>query len=702
MKPMKALDAIFSPQSIAVIGASRSETSIGRAIFENILLGGYTGTVYPVNPKAHSIQGVKAYPTIGDLPEEVDLGVIVVPAAVVPRVAEECGENGVKELVVVSAGFKEIGEEGAKLERELTSIIKKFSIRLIGPNCLGTINTDPEVRMNLFFASKMPAQGSIGFISQSGAVCTSILDYAKGENIGFSKFVSMGNKADVNEIDLMDYLRRDQLTKVILLYIEDIVDGRKFIETARETTSTKPVIAVKAGASTEGARAASSHTGALAGSDEAYDAILKQSGVVRVESIVDLFDYARAFDMQPLPKGNRVAIITNGGGPGIMATDACIRYGLRIAEFSPETTSELRAGLPTAASTKNPIDLIGDAEAERYGFTISKALEDQGVDCGLIMLSPQVMIDIKKVAERIVAVAPQYGKTIVACIMGLVDVSPAVDALEKNGIPHYSFPEAAVRALTTLYNYHLWLDRPRTEVRHFDVDTETCRRIIENAKRSGVANLAQHDAIRILEAYGIPVGRTVFAGTKKEALEAASEIGFPVAMKIVSSDVTHKVDVGGVRLSLFDGREVEEAYDSITNNIRSRIPSAHIDGVIVQEQVQGGAETIVGMRRDPKFGPLLMFGLGGIYVEVYHDLAFRLAPLRELSAHDMTHQIRGRRIFEGFRGQPPLDMKALEECILRISQLSVEMEDITELDINPLIALEKGCKAVDARIIIAR
>jgi len=695
------LDTLFAPKSVAVIGASNRQGSVGRAVFTNILLNEYRGTVYPVNPKDRSISGVRSYPSVQDLPESVDVAVIVVPAAVVPDVTEDCGKRGVKGLIVISAGFKEIGQDGAALERQVASLAQKYSMRMVGPNCLGAINTDPEVRLNASFASQMPLEGSIAFASQSGALGEAVIDYAAGEGIGFSKFISVGNKADVNENDVLEYLRADPKTKVILLYIEDIVDGRKFVDTVSKVTEEKPIIAVKAGVSPEGAKAASSHTGALAGSDEAYNAILKQSGVLRVESIIDLFDYARAFAKQPPPRGNRVAIITNGGGPGIMATDASVRYGLQISQFSETTKSKLRAGLPKEASVNNPIDLIGDAQSDRYELAL-QALYDESVDCGLVLLTPQAMVDLKKVAETIASVGPRSGKTILASILGLTDITPAIDVLESNNIPHYTFPESAVRALAAMYEYQCWVERPRTEIRHFDVDVGKAREIISNAKRAGLTNIPQDDALRILSIYGLPVIKTETASSKAEALEAAKRIGYPVAMKIVSPDVVHKIDVGGVKLDLSSDQDVSEAFDEILKNVNARVPDARIEGVILQEYITGGTETIIGIHRDPKFGPLLMFGLGGIYVEAYRDVSFRLAPIRELSADNMINQIRGSKILQGFRGQPPADTKSIAECIERLSQLSIELPDIAELDVNPLVAFANGCRALDARIIVAK
>jgi acetate---CoA ligase (ADP-forming) len=694
------LDSLFAPKSIAVIGASNREGSVGRAVFTNILLNEYTGTVYPVNPKDRSISGVRAYQSISDLPESVDLGVIVVPASAVSSVTEQCGKKGVKGLIIISAGFKEVGGDGVDLERQVLSLAQKYSMRLVGPNCLGAINTDTGVRLNASFASQMPVRGSIAFASQSGALGEAVIDYATGEGIGFSKFISLGNKADVSENDVLEYLGDDPQTKVILLYIEDIVDGRKFVDTVTRVTEKKPIIAVKAGVSPEGAKAASSHTGALAGSDEAYNAILKQSGVIRVESIIDLFDYARAFAMQPAPHGNRVAIITNGGGPGIMATDASVRYGLQISQFSESTKNRIRAGLPKEASVNNPIDLVGDAQADRYELALS-ALQDDSVDCGLILLTPQAMVDLKKVAETIASVGPRTGKTVLTSILGLTDITPAVEVLESNNIPHYIFPESAVRALAAMYEHQRWIDRPRTQMRHFDVDTGKAREIIASAKNAHLTNLPQDDALKILSVYGLPVIKTETAVSKAEAVVAAKRIGFPVAMKIVSPDVVHKIDVGGVKLDLNSDQDVSGAYDEIQKNVKSHVPSARLEGVLVQEYLTGGTETIVGIHRDPKFGPLLMFGLGGIYVEAYRDVSFRLAPIRELSAINMISDIRGSKILQGFRGQAPADTAAIVDCIQRLSQLSVELPEVVDLDVNPLVALDHGCRALDARIIIS-
>ncbi len=648
MQHPRNLDPLFSPKSIAVIGASNRQGSVGRAAFTNILLNEYTGTVYPVNPKEHSISGVRAYPSVLDLPETVDLAVVIVPAPVVPSVVEESGKKGVKGLVIISAGFKEVGPDGAELERQVSSIAQKYSMRMIGPNCLGVINADPNVRLNASFASGMPVEGSIAFASQSGALGEAVLDYASGENIGFSKFISMGNKADVNENDILEYLRTDPMTKVILLYIEDIIDGRKFVDTVSRVTEEKPIIAVKAGVSPEGAKAASSHTGALAGSDEAYNAILKQSGVIRVESIIDLFDYARAFAKQPLPRGNRVAIIT----------------------------------------------------ADRYGLALG-SLNDDDVDCGLVLLTPQAMVDLKKVAETIASVGPKPGKTILASLLGLGDVTPAVGVLESSGVPNYSFPESAVRALAAMSEYKRWIDRPKTEVKHFDVDLVQARKIIARAKQAGLTNLSQTDAMSLLSAYGLPAIKTEFARTRQQAVTLAKKVGLPVAMKIVSPDVVHKTDIGAVKLDLNSDQDVGAAFEEILKNVKTNSPGARIEGVLLQNYVTGGTETIIGIHRDPKFGPMLMFGLGGIYVEAYRDVSFRLAPIRELGARNMIQQIRGGKILEGFRGQPPRDVEAIAECIERLSQLAMDLEEVQELDVNPLLAFEKGCKAVDARVIIS-
>ncbi len=706
MKP-EHVQALLSPRSVAVIGASTRPDTVGRAVFANILLGDYQGVVYPVNPKAKSIMGVRAYASVLDISDDVDLAVVVVPARVVPQVLEECGTKGVPAAVVISAGFKEIGPEGARLEARIRDIAQQYNMALMGPNCLGLINTDPNVRMNATFARSMPPAGNIAFISQSGAVGVAALEYVVGENIGLSKFLSVGNKAALHENHLLEALAQDPNTDVILLYLEDLEDPKGFIELAREITEHKPILAIKSGRTREGARAAASHTGALAGSDEVYDSLFRQSGVLRVETLEELFDYARALALQPPPRGNRVAIVTNAGGPGIMATDASVRYGLSIAPLTRQTREGLQAHLPPTASVQNPIDLIGDAKEDRYALALDLVLKDENVDAVLVICTPQIMIDLEAVARTVAHIARTHPakKPIVTSFMALDDLGKVVDILEEARIPNYRFPEAAARALAAMVKYTDWVHRPRTPIRRFeDVDHEAARRVIIRAKEEGRRFLPEPEAHALLRAYGFPTVPGQLARTQDEAVRIAHVLGYPVVLKIVSPQVIHKFDVGGVELNLKTDGEVREAFQRIMARVQAAIPDADIWGVYVQKFIAepGGLEVILGMHREPHFGPLLMFGLGGVYVEVLKDVTFRIAPVRELGAYRMLREIRAKALLDGYRGQPPRDVKAIAECIMRLSQLALEIEDIAELDINPLLVMEsgRGARVLDARILL--
>jgi acetyl coenzyme A synthetase (ADP forming)-like protein len=696
---------IFEPRSIAVIGASRQMGSVGYAVLDGLLNAGYSGVVYPVNPKARAIRGVRAYPSVQEVPDEIDLAVIVVPAPVVAQVMEECGQKGVKGAVVISAGFKETGAEGAALEAQVKAVAARYNIALVGPNCLGVINTAPDVRLNASFAKAMPDPGHIAFISQSGALCTAVLDFAKGEQIGFSKVVSMGNKADVNENDFLRYLWHDPQTRVILLYLEDLAQGREFIELAREITGEgpdrKPILALKSGRTPAGAKAVSSHTGSLAGSDDVYEAVFMQGGVMRVETVEDLFDYATAFASQPPPKGKRVAIITNAGGPGIMATDASIRYGLEMATFTSETTQKLRAALPSHASIGNPIDVIGDARHDRYQAALEIALADPNVDGVIVLLTPQAMTEIEETARVIVASAQRSDKPILGCFMGVVDVSAGVRILKANGVPCYTFPEDAVRALAAMARYVNWVTRPRTEVKIFPVEKEKATQLLAAAPRGAHGFISEEAAFQVLEAYGFPLLPWGVARTAEEAAATARRIGFPVVLKVLSPAIVHKFDVGGVRLNLRDENEVRQAFSGMMAEIPQRQPGAKIEGVLVQKMVRSNREVLLGMKQDPQFGPVLVFGLGGIYVEVLRDVTFRVAPVREFSAERMVRSIRAYGLLEGVRGEPPADIEAITGCIKRLSQLAMEQPMIEELDINPLMVLAKGQGAFVADVRIA-
>jgi acetyltransferase len=702
------LRPILEPQSVAVIGASRQPGTVGYAVLSNLLMGQYTGVVYPVNPKAKAICCVRAYSSVTEIPDPVDLAVVIVRASLVPQVLEECGQKGIKGAIVISAGFKETGPEGAKLEAQVKEIAHHYGIALVGPNCLGVINTDPNYRLNASFAKEMPLPGNIAFISQSGALCTAVLDYAKGQGIGFSKVVSLGNKADVNENDFLAYLWQDPQTQVILLYIEELSDGRRFLQLAREITgegdSRKPILALKAGRTPAGARAVASHTGSLAGSDEVYEALFAQAGVLRADTVEDLFEYAIAFANQPLPNGRRTVIITNAGGPGIMATDSCVRYGLELAQLSEKTLDQLREKLPPHASLLNPIDLIGDAQHDRYEAALDAVLGDPNVDAVVVLLTPQAMTDIENIANVIVQKSKQRVKPILACFMGLVDISAGVNILKENGVPCYSFPEDAVRALAAMVKYVDWVRRPRTGVKLFPVDTERARSLLSEAPVSEHGFVPEEVAFQVLEAYGFPVLPWGVAKTPEEAVSIARQIGYPVVLKVLSPDVVHKFDVGGVQLNLNSDSDVRQAFDKIINSVKQHLPEARIEGVIVQAMAKKGREVILGLKRDPQFGPILMFGLGGIYVEVLRDVTFRFAPVRELGAYRMVRDIRTYRLLEGVRGEPPADIDKIVECIERLSQLAIEQDLIEELDINPLIVYPQGEGAVvvDVRIMLRR
>lgn len=708
VRSREALEALFAPKSVAVIGASTRPDSLGRAVFKNIIFHSYTGVVYPVNPKAPSILGIKAYPSVLELPDEIDLAVIIVPAAVVAKVLEECGQKGVKAAIVISAGFKEIGGEGAQRELELKAIAQRYGISLLGPNCFGLMNTDPEVSLNATFAPSMPQRGNIAFISQSGALGVAALEYAQQQKIGLSKFISIGNKADLNENDLLEYLKDDPQTDVILLYLEDLADPKGFHDLAREITGERgkkiPILAIKSGRTLEGAKAASSHTGALAGSDEVYDSLFIQSGVLRVGTIEELFDYAVAFSRQPLPRGDRIAIISNSGGTAILATDTAVRFGLRLAQFSPETKRRLHEFLPPQASMENPIDMIADADEHRYGATLRAMLEDPEVDGVLVLTLPHPLIDLRRIAQKICEVAEEFRaqKPVLACIISLTDVRPVLEILDAGGVPHYEFPEEGARALAAMARYAEWIKRPRTGFKLFEVDKQAVEEVITSAKHEGRSFLTEPEAYAILKAYGFPIPKAKLAHNPEEALSIAEEIGYPVALKIVSPDIVHKVDVGGVRLDIEDEDELRWAYQEMFERIKALRPEAKLWGVLVAEMLSGGIETILGLKRDPHFGPLLMFGLGGIYVEALKDVTFRIAPIRELAAYHMIQQIRGYRILEGYRDKPPADIDSIAECLERLSQLAVDFEEIQELDINPLLVFDKGrgTRVVDARIFV--
>ena len=698
------LKAIFAPRSVAVIGATAKEKSLGRALFANLLLAGYNGCVYPVNTKAKNVLGVRAYPSVLDVPDDVDLAVVLVPAGMVPQVLKEVGHKGCKGAVVISAGFKEIGGQGIELEKQLKEIAQIHGIAVVGPNCFGVINTDPEVSLNATFGRSFPMKGKIAFISQSGAVGVAALEYAAGKKIGFSKFISIGNKADTHENHILEALADDPQTDVILLYVENLENPNEFLDLARRVSGKKPILAVKSGRTTEGAKAASSHTGALSGSDEVYDSLFAQCGVLRVETLEELFRYGIAFADQPLPKGRRIAIITNAGGPGIMATDAAIRYGLELAKLEPKTKSILQAHLPPTVSLNNPIDLVGDAGEARYQLALQGALADDNVDGVIVICVPQMMTNLEAMSTTITQQVKFADKPVFAVYMATGDIQDALQILDDAQIPHHRFPEDAARSLAAMARYTRWRRRPITEIKHFDdVQPDKVRQILAKAKSEGRRFLPEPEAHAVLRAYGLPMANSKLVQEEAAAVHAAKEIGFPVAMKIVSPDIVHKVDVGGVKLNLESETDVRTAYGDLMKQVKAARQEANIWGVLIQEMVRGGKETILGMKRDPHFGALLMFGLGGIYVEVFKDVTFRIAPIRELSARRMIEEIKGIKLLKGFRGEPPSDIDTVVMSLARLSQLVTDFPEIEEMDINPLIVLPvgSGARAVDARILIA-
>jgi acetyltransferase len=707
---MQGIEYLLSPQSIAVVGASNRPGSLGLAIFRNLLEAAYQGILYPVNPKAKSIQGVKAYPNLVDIPDEVDMAVLIVPSEQVESVIELAARKGIKGVIVITAGFKEIGGHGVELEKKVQAMAKAHGIRMLGPNCLGVINTNKDVRMNATFSRLMPKPGNIALVSQSGAMCVAILDFAEGRNMGFSKFVSIGNKADVNEVDLLRYLRDDPDTKVIIMYLEDITDGHAFIDVAREITlgAGKPILALKAGRSPEGARAAASHTGSMAGSDTAYDAIFMQGGIQRVEGVSELFNFALAFSTQPLPKGSRIAIVTNSGGPGIMATDALIRPGITMAQLSEETKKKLREKLPPTASVNNPVDVIGDADAKRYEAAIRYTLEDENVDGAIVILAPAATTEIMETAQILPRVAKDIDKPILSSFMGLVDVSEGVRYLEQNGIPNYVFPEEASRTMAAMIKYSENM-KPhkgrRREVFRLLEDQEKAAAVIA-AKLSGKKEyfMTEKEAHELLRCYGFPLLKSRLVTDPSGIAAAIEEIGLPLVMKLDSPDILHKSDAGGVRLRIKSVEEAEKAFHEIIESAKKYKPGANIRGILIQELAREGVEVILGSTRDPRFGPICMFGLGGIFVEALKDVTFRLAPMWETSAEIMIRDIKAYRVLKGIRGRPPADIKAAKLCILRLSAMVSNHPEIAELDINPLIVYPEGegCVVADARIILSR
>ena len=694
---MKMLDALLTPNAIAVYGASRNPDKIGTEVVANLQGSGFAGTIVPINPNADEILGLKVYPDLRSCPEKVDMAVISVPVPYVLASAQDAVEAGVKALVVITAGFKETGEEGAKAEKELLALARRYRVRMLGPNCLGLINT--QHKMNASFAPQAPQPGNISVISQSGAICTAILDTAAARKLGLAKLVSIGNKADVSENDLLLKLAEDEQTKVIVGYLESIESGDEFIKAAEQASAIKPVVIIKAGRTAAGVKAASSHTGSLAGGAVAYGAAFKRSGVVQAEVFEDLFDYATAFAMQPLPKGDRVAIITNAGGAGILAADAVEQSGMRITSLGKGTATALRKRLPAAASVGNPIDVLGDADPGRYVTAIKAAQKDDSVDAIIVILAPTAMTDPATTAIGI-ADALTGKKPVLAVFMGGRDVIPGREVLVARGLPEYTSPERAVAALRAMVDYVEWKNRPPRIVTRFPVNRRRVERVIRRNLRAGRRQVGEVDAKMVLDAYGFNIPPGGLATSAGEAIEIGERIGLPAAMKIVSPDIIHKSDFGGVKLNLASPVAVRDAYDLMMIRIKERAPKARIDGVYVEKMAPPGREVIVGMTRDAKFGPMLMFGLGGIFVEVMRDVAFHLAPITEEEAKQMLESTRSYALLVGARGESAVDTASIATSIQRLSQLVTDFPQIVELDINPFIVAPVGQEPVvaDARL----
>ena len=700
------LDVFFSPKTVAVVGATENAGSVGRTLLWNLVTSPFGGTVYPVNPKRSNVLGVKAYKTVSDIPEDIDLAVVVTPPPSIPGIIRECGENGVRGAIVISAGFKEIGPEGARLEKELLVAAKESNVRVIGPNCLGVMS--PLSGFNATFATTVARPGTVGFISQSGALCTAVLDWSLKEMVGFSAFVSIGSMVDVGWGDLIYYLGNDPKTKSIVIYMESIGDARAFLSAAREVALNKPIIVIKPGRSAAAAKAAASHTGSLTGSDEVLEAAFRRSGVLRVNNIADLFYMAEVLSKQPSPKGPRLTIVTNAGGPGVLATDALIMGGGELTEIDAETMEKLNAVLPPTWSHNNPIDIIGDASPERYAKALEIAAQDPKSEGLLVILTPQAMTDPTQIAEHLKPLAKLEGKPVLASWMGGVDVAAGEAILNRANIPTFPYPDTAARAFNYMWQYSYNLrSLYQTPSVHEDsaecvANTGLVAEILGQARAAGRTILTESESKQVLAAYCIPVAATIVAATEEEAAQAAEKIGYPVVLKLFSETITHKTDVGGVQLNLNNAESVRTAFRAIQGSVAAKVGAQHFQGVTVQPMIRlkDAYELIVGSSLDPQFGPVLLFGTGGQLVEVFKDRALALPPLNSTLARRMMEQTKIYHALKGVRGRKPVDLEALGQLMVRFSALVAEQRWIKEIDINPLLASPDGLVALDARVVL--
>ncbi|MHC4744163.1 MAG: acetate--CoA ligase family protein [Planctomycetota bacterium] len=695
------LESLLYPKSIAVVGASRTEGKVGHEIVTNLTQGGFEGEIVPVNPSAEEVVGLKCVHNLAEYAGEIDLGIIAVPAPDVLDAVRSTIQAGAKSLAVITSGFSEIGLQGDEMQTEIVSLCSKAGIRLLGPNCLGLINT--HHKMNASFSKGMPLQGGISVLSQSGAICTAMLDWAEARGLGLAKVVSIGNKADLNETDFLNMLAEDERTRVIVGYLESITSGEEFIRAAQTAATQKPVVLLRAGTTKAGMRAASAHTGQLAGDDIAYAAAFKRAGVIRAESFDALFDYAAALSMQVLPKGNRIAIITNAGGPGVMAADAVEQAGMEVATLKEESAKSLKQELPDAAIVDNPIDVLGDADPERYAKAVDAAAEDDSVDAVIVIMTPHAMTKPAETAASIGA-CTIGNKPVVGVFLGSADAMPKRKKLVDYCLPDYPSPERAVAALRAMYEYQMWRNRPERVVARFPVNRRRVERVISRHLKTNRCQVGEVQAKEILRAYDFNVPNGQVANSPEEAVEIANRIGFPVAMKVVSPDILHKSDVGGIKLNISSPEAVRDTFDLLSLRVMRRAPDARVRGIYIEQMAVQGMEVVLGMTCDPQFGPLLMFGLGGIFVDVLKDASCYLAPITADEAMQMLSETRSYAMLKGARGQTDIDLTAITGALQRISQLATDFPQIKELNINPFIVGSVGTEpmVVDARITLSR
>jgi len=693
------LDPLFTPASIAVVGASNKENKVGYLVVRNLIASGFGGPVHPVNREAPEVQGLKAYPAVSDIPGTVDMVVSCVPARFVPSVIEEAGEKGARSCVIITAGFSEVGKDGKDLEREVEDIADRYGMRLLGPNCLGLVNTQYD--MNATFASRTPREGGLAIISQSGAVCVTVLDWAEQNRVGFSKFISVGNKLDIEESDLIDYLKDDDATKMVMMYIEHIRSGREFIVAARSASRDKPVLALKSGRTEAGAKAASSHTGAIAGADSVYEAAFRKAGIMRVRRLTEFFDFAKAFTQLPLPKGGRVAIVSNAGGFAVVSSDAVAdEPELQMASFSKETLDHLSKELPAEANIYNPIDVLGDARLDRYRLSIEAMLAEERVDAIVVIMAPVGTAAVANIAQYVADLGNDLNKPVVTCLMGGADMEEGIRILRESRVPNFDSPERAIETLGGLARFVRCSDQPEPGLPVIiPGDQDTVRAAFDRVLGQGRLSMSEEEGYQVLRAYDVPVPPTQVARTADEAVELARSMGYPVVLKVASAEIAHKSDAGGIAVGMTSDRSVVDNFDFIMRNVRQRTPRARVDGVTVQKMVKG-REIIVGVNRDDTFGPVVTFGLGGIFVEVLKDVTTRIAPLTRADIRSMITEIRSFPILAGARGQKPADLDALEDLIARVTQIALDFPEVQELEVNPLLLGDEGegAWAVDALI----